>query len=138
MLKTLRIAAATAITTGLLVSAISPAWSFGVPLDIGNGTISAKGAAVSIPVTFTCELEEGRTTESVQILLQQQLSPKRQARGAGSAEVECTGSSQTVEITAIAFVKNAGFAFRSGDAVATLTIGDPAGEPLTKTIRIGN
>jgi hypothetical protein len=133
-----RLAVTTGVAGALLISSIAPAWSSGVPLDIGNGTIGAKGASVSVPVTFTCELEEGRTTETVQILLQQQLSPKRQAEGGGAKEVACTGETQTVEIPVIAVVKNGGFAFRNGDAFATLTIGDPPGEPITKTIRLGN
>lgn len=133
-----RIAVIAAVAGALFISSTAPAWSSGVPLDIGNGTIGAKGAAVSIPVTFTCQLEEGRTTETVLVQLQQQLSPKHQAKGAGAAEVACTGSPQTVSITVIAGTKNDGFAFRSGDAIATLTIGDPPGEPFTETIRLRN
>lgn len=126
------------ISGALVMLTTSPAWSSGVPLDIGNGILQAKGAAVSIPVTFTCELEEGRSTEKIEVHLQQQLNPKVQATGGGAAEVACTGLPQTIRITVIAAMKNDGFAFRSGDAVATLTIGDPPGEPFTEVIRLRN
>jgi hypothetical protein len=132
------LAATACAAAALLLVSVVPAWSSGVPLDIGDGTLGAKGASVAVPVTFTCELEDGRTTETVQIILKQRLSPKRQAEGAGSKEVTCTGSTQTVEITVIAGPKNGGSAFRNGDAAATLLIGDPPGDPLTKTIRLGN
>lgn len=142
MRKKGHLAVTTAATAAFLASSIVPAWSSGSPLAIGDGTLGAKGASVSVPVTFTCEVEPGRTTETIQVLLKQQLSPKRHADGSGSKEVDCTGATQTVEITVIAGPKNGGSAFRSGDAVATLTVGDsgvePPPEPLTNTIRLRN
>jgi hypothetical protein len=140
MRKKGHLAVITGATAALLLSSVVPAWSSGVPLAIGDGTLGAKGASVSVPVTFTCVLEDGRTTETVQVLLKQQLSPKRHAEGSGAKEVACTGATQTVEVTVIAGPKNGGSAFRNGDATATLRIGDLAGEPepLTKTVRLGN
>lgn len=85
----------------------------GPTVDVTSGTLVARGAAVDLAVTASCE--PGFTGYLSLIVTQR--SGNDIAKGSGGTSVPCTGEPQTVTVRVIA---EAGVApFRVGDAVVT-------------------
>jgi hypothetical protein len=93
-------------------------------VDIGAGRLVAKGAAVDLPVTYTCgpgDLVFGY----LYVELTQRTQQGRLAQGYGFTEdIVCDGTPHTVIIRVTPDVYFGGSAFKSGTALATATLVD--------------
>ena len=113
---------------GALASAISvlPAVGQASPphpvVDIGTGRLVAKGAAVDVPVTYTCgpgDLVYGY----LYVELSQRTQQGRLAQGFGFTEdIVCDGTPHTVIVQVTPDAYFGGVAFKSGVALATATL----------------
>jgi hypothetical protein len=103
------------IGIGLFATA-SPAAADSVT-SVGDGTLLAKGAAVSITYAYECDAGQTVATE---IRLTQRVSQGRTATGraiGSSFNITCTGfDTQTVSVRADSL------AFKTGTAVATISL----------------
>jgi hypothetical protein len=104
------------LTAGLLLTA-SPALAAGSVEETGDGELLARGAGVSIPITFMCD--QGRKY-ALDVNLVQSISQERIALGAAFLQGDCTGSSETHTVTVPSFT----FAFRTGPALAIVGLVD--------------
>ncbi len=93
-------------------------------VDIGTGRLVAKGAAVNVPVTYTCgpgDLVYGY----IYVELTQRTQQGRLAQGYGFTEdIVCDGTPHTVIVRVTPDVYFGGSAFKSGTALATVTLVD--------------
>jgi hypothetical protein len=113
---------------GALASAISvlPAVGQASPphpvVDIGTGRLVAKGAAVNVPVTYTCgpgDLVYGY----LYVELSQRTQQGRLAQGYGfTDDIVCDGTPHTVIVQVTPDAYFGGVAFKSGVALATATL----------------
>ena len=113
---------------GALASAISvlPAVGQASPphpvVDIGTGRLVAKGAAVNVPVTYTCgpgDLVYGY----LYVELSQRTQQGRLAQGYGfTDDIVCDGTPHTVIVRVTPDAFFGGVAFKSGVALATATL----------------
>jgi hypothetical protein len=113
---------------GVLASAVTvlPAVGQDSPphpvVDIATGRLVAKGAAVNVPVTYTCgpgDLVVGY----LYVELSQRTQQGRLARGYGyTNDIICDGTPQTVILQVAADTYFGGVAFKSGVALATVTL----------------
>jgi hypothetical protein len=91
-------------------------------VDIGTGRLVAKGAAVDVPVTYTCgpgDLEFG----FLEVQLTQRTQQGRLAQGFGfTNDIVCDGTAHTVIVRVTAGSFFGGVAFKSGVALATATL----------------
>lgn len=105
-------------------------------IDITSATLVAKGAAVDVSVTVTCE---AGASGSVGTTITQR-SGNTVMQGSGSTSFVCTGEPQTVTVRTVAEV--GGPPFKSGEAVAH-AFANACGEfgcefaSTDETIRIG-
>ena len=114
------------ILAGLSVTGFvgaSPASAQVTPtVDITSATLIARGAALEVTYTVTCEAGlQGFVSASIT----QRVGP-RIAQGSGGTSFTCTGSPQTVTVLATAF-GGGGAPFRQGTAV-TSTVLELCGE----------
>lgn len=100
-----------------LVATVGSASAATATLQVGSGTLVARGAAVDVPVTVSITCDDGFSSGVVQLFVSQS-SGRSLARGEGSAEVACTSGPQTV--TARVFANST--PFRGGSAVANATL----------------
>jgi hypothetical protein len=113
---------------GALASAISvlPAVGQASPphpvVDIGTGRLVAKGAAVDVPVTYTCgpgDLVYGY----LYVELSQRTQQGHLAQGYGfTDDIVCDGTPHTVIVQVTPDAYFGGVAFKSGVALATATL----------------
>ena len=113
---------------GALASAISvlPAVGQASPphpvVDIGTGRLVAKGAAVNVPVTYTCgpgDLVYGY----LYVELTQRTQQGHLAQGYGfTDDIVCDGTPHTVIVQVTPDAYFGGVAFKSGVALATATL----------------
>jgi hypothetical protein len=113
---------------GALASAISvlPAVGQASPphpvVDIGTGRLVAKGAAVNVPVTYTCgpgDLVYGY----LYVELSQRTQQGHLAQGYGfTDDIVCDGTPHTVIVQVTPDAYFGGVAFKSGVALATATL----------------
>ena len=109
--------AAVILTAGLMAVA-APAQAAPGTLEAGPGILVADGAAVDVPITFTCDTDP-RLIMAVPLLqLSQRVSDGRIASGVGSDQLSCTKQSQTVTLRVVPTV----MAFDEGTAAATLLL----------------
>jgi hypothetical protein len=91
-------------------------------VDIGTGRLVAKGAAVDVPVTYTCgpgDLVFGYLF----VELSQRTQQGRLASGyAFTEDIVCDGTPHTVTVRVAANTYFGGVAFKSGVALATATL----------------
>ena len=92
-------------------------------VDIGTGKLVAKGAAVNVPVTYTCgpgEIDYGY----LYVELSQRTQQGRLARGYGYTDgnLVCDGTPHTVIVQVEADTYFGGVAFKSGVALADATL----------------
>jgi hypothetical protein len=91
-------------------------------VDIGTGSLVARGAAVDVPVTYTCgpgDLVYGYLS----VQLSQRTQAGRLAQGFGYTEnIVCDGTPHTVIVRVTAESFFGGVAFKSGVALATATL----------------
>jgi hypothetical protein len=91
-------------------------------VDIGTGRLVAKGAAVDVPVTYTCgpgDLVYGY----LYVELSQRTQQGRLAQGFGFTEdIVCDGTPHTVIVRVTPDAYFGGVAFKSGVALATATL----------------
>jgi hypothetical protein len=91
-------------------------------VDIGTGRLVAKGAAVDVPVTYTCgpgDLVYGY----LYVELTQRTQQGRLAQGFGFTEdIVCDGTPHTVIVRVTPDPYFGGVAFKSGVALATATL----------------
>jgi hypothetical protein len=91
-------------------------------VDIGTGRLVAKGAAVDVPVTYTCgpgDLVYGY----LYVELTQRTQQGRLAQGFGFTEdIVCDGTPHTVIVRVTPDAYFGGVAFKSGVALATATL----------------
>jgi hypothetical protein len=91
-------------------------------VDIGTGRLVAKGAAVDLPVTYTCgpgDLQFGY----LYVQLTQRTQQGHLAQGYGfTQDIVCDGTPQTVTVRVPAESYFGGVAFKSGVALATATL----------------
>jgi hypothetical protein len=91
-------------------------------VDIGTGRLVARGAAVDVPVTYTCgpgDLEFG----FLEVQLTQRTQQGRLAQGFGfTRDIVCDGTPHTVIVRVTAESFFGGVAFKSGVALATATL----------------
>ena len=109
--------AAAVLTAGLMAVA-APAHATPGTLEAGPGVLVADGAAVDIPVTFTCDTDPGLIMAVPLVQLSQRVSDGRIASGIGSDQISCTKQSQTVTLRVVPTV----MAFDEGTAAATLLL----------------
>jgi hypothetical protein len=113
---------------GVLASAVTvlPAVGQDSPphpvVDIGTGRLVAKGAAVDVPVTYTCgpgDLDFGY----LYVQLSQRIQQGRLAQGFGFTEdIICDGTPHTVTVRVTPDPYGAAAAFKSGVALAEATL----------------
>jgi hypothetical protein len=91
-------------------------------VDIGTGRLVARGAAVDVPVTYTCgpgDLE----FRFLEVQLTQRTQQGRLAQGFGfTRDIVCDGTPHTVIVRVTAESFFGGVAFKSGVALATATL----------------
>lgn len=91
-------------------------------VDIGTGRLVAKGAAVNVPVTYTCgpgDLVYGY----LYVELSQRTQQGRLAQGFGfTDDIVCDGTPHTVIVQVTPDAYFGGVAFKSGVALATATL----------------
>jgi hypothetical protein len=91
-------------------------------VDIGTGRLVAKGAAVDVPVTYTCgpgDLVFG----FLEVQVSQRTQQGRLAQGFGfTRDIVCDGTPHTVIVRVTAESFFGGAAFKSGVALATATL----------------
>jgi hypothetical protein len=91
-------------------------------VDIGTGRLVARGAAVDVPVTYTCgpgDLVFG----FLEVQLTQRTQQGRLAQGFGfTRDIICDGTPHTVIVRVTAESFFGGVAFKSGVALATATL----------------
>jgi hypothetical protein len=91
-------------------------------VDIGTGRLVAKGAAVDVPVTYTCgpgDLVYGY----LYVELTQRTQQGRLAQGFGfTDDIVCDGTPHTVIVQVTPDAYFGGVAFKSGVALATATL----------------
>ena len=91
-------------------------------VDIGTGRLVAKGAAVDVPVTYTCgpgDLDFGYLF----VNLSQRTQQGRLAQGFGfTDDIVCDGTPHTVIVRVTPDPYFGGVAFKSGVALATATL----------------
>jgi hypothetical protein len=91
-------------------------------VDIGTGRLVAKGAAVDVPVTYTCgpgDLVYGY----LYVELSQRTQQGRLAQGYGfTDDIVCDGTPHTVIVRVTPDAYFGGVAFKSGVALATATL----------------
>jgi hypothetical protein len=91
-------------------------------VDIGTGRLVAKGAAVDVPVTYTCgpgDLVFGY----LYVDLSQRTQQGRLAQGFGfTDDIVCDGTPHTVIVRVTPDPFFGGVAFKSGVALATVTL----------------
>src|SRR4030095_5093077 len=92
-------------------------------VDIGTGRLVAKGAAVNVPVTYTCgpgEIDYGY----IYVRLPQRFQQVQLAQGYGYTDenLVCDGTPHTVIVQVEADTYFGGAAFKSGVALATATL----------------
>ena len=98
---TIRLATILVASLGLTAVA-TPAYAAPAVLaDVGPGTLVADGAAVDVPITFTCDTDPGRIIAVPVVEVNQRVTEGRIANGFGNAQLSCTGQSQTVTIRVI-------------------------------------
>lgn len=116
--------AAATVAAGVACALVIPAspavafYSGGLFLDItveSPATLLAGGAAVDIPLEYTCNAQSPIVTLNVS----QRVGNKGLATGSGSVEVACTGAHQR---TTISVPATGSKAFTRGDAFVTGTI----------------
>lgn len=111
------------VLTGAFIAALSlvlvaaPANAAGSVINVGPGTLLAKGAALEVPVTFVCDVDSAYA--SVTVIITQKVSQGRTATGNFSTtDFTCTGESQTVTLT----LNAANAAFKNGTALADVDL----------------
>ena len=104
-----------ACTLGLL-SAATPALADATVVSVGDGTLLAKGAAVSIPVTYTCAVGE---SWSLDAQLSQKISQGRITKGGTQVGTNCTGANETVNLS---ISPEGQLAFKSGSGLLHVTV----------------
>ena len=91
-------------------------------VDIGTGRLVAKGAAVDVPVTYTCgpgDLDFGYLF----VNLSQRTQQGRLAQGFGfTDDIVCDGTPHTVIVRVTPDPYSGSTAFKSGVALATATL----------------
>ena len=91
-------------------------------VDIGTGRLVARGAAVDVPVTYTCgpgDLVFG----FLEVQLTQRTQQGRLAQGFGfTRDIVCDGTPHTVIVRVTPDAFFGGVAFKSGVALATATL----------------
>ena len=112
-----RVVAAGAVVAALAIPVVASA-SSGASIQVGSGTLLARGALVDVGVTFTCPAGSTVIDRGNGVYLQQAISRTRQAFGSGSIGdgTACTGAPQTAMAPVIA--NPSGPPFRLGSAVA--------------------
>jgi hypothetical protein len=113
-MKTKIRATITAACTAGLLSIATPAFAAGAILDVGDGTLLAKGAGATIPITFVCDAGQ---TYLIDLGVQQRVSQGRVAKGGTQTFGDCTGSEQTITLT-VTSDGDSNLAFKSGSALA--------------------
>ena len=100
--------------------------------DIGNGTLLAKGAAVSIPIQFICE--QG-LFYNVNLNLNQKVSKGQVAAGSNQVNGTCSGQVQSATLTIRPDTRDGNArAFKKGTALAEDWVGRPR---LRRRSRVG-
>jgi hypothetical protein len=112
-------------------------------LDIGPGSLVAKGAMVDLPVTFICD--QGSFNTSLTVQLQQNASQQRTATGSGvESGFVCTGKTQTVTLTIKGPRRAPAIAFKNGTASVQVSLTTCApdstcgSESLSKEVMLKN
>lgn len=94
-----RFATVLVASLGLTAVIATPAYAAPATLvSVGPGTLVADGAAVDVPLTFTCDTDPGRIIAVPVVEVNQRVTEGRIANGFGNAQLSCTGESQTVTI----------------------------------------
>ena len=111
--------AAVLVASLALTAVATPAYAAPATLvGVGPGTLVADGAAVDVPVTFTCDTDPGRIIAVPVVEVNQRVTEGRIANGFGNAQLSCTGESQTVTIR----VMPRAIAYDPGIAVAFIVL----------------
>jgi hypothetical protein len=123
---------------GLAVGQSSPPAQAQIQLN-SPATLVLKGAAVDVSVTASCSgplIESGTVFISLTENVEGNI-----ATGDNEAGIDCTGTSQTIEVLVPA---NVGFVFKRGSAIANAAIeacnatqSSCAGQQIEPTIKIG-
>lgn len=119
-----RLGHAAAVAVALTLTGTGPAQAAAaVSLDAGDGTVSARGAAVQVPLIFTCP-EDWRYALEISVV---EAVGDGFANGSGSEQGVCTGARQKVALYVQANVMEGNHPFRPGPAsvIANLYAGDP-------------
>ena len=93
-----------------------PAMAAATDVSVGSGALVAKGAAVKIPTTFTCDTGQ---IYNVFLVVRQRVGNGLAVGAGGSGPYQpCTGQTQTVTVTVTAQDR----AFKPQTAAATLNL----------------
>jgi hypothetical protein len=107
-----RRAATAAVTTAFVLAATGPAQA-ATTVNVGEGTVSARGALVTLPVTIQCDADSPVSISNFR--LNQRVGGGRVAEGQADDSIEfvCTGADLTVLLKILPFN---GVAFKKGPA----------------------
>jgi hypothetical protein len=95
-----RLVALLALVVALFATAGAASAATGT-MQVGPGTLVARGAAVDVPLTVSLTCDEGFSSGVVQLFLSQ-AQGRILATGGGSAQVSCTSETQTATIRVFA------------------------------------
>ena len=111
----------TLLTAGLgaaiCVSVAGPAVAEASIVGVGPGTLLAKGAVATVPVSFVCDAGE---PFALGFGLRQRINGQTITDGGSQAQGTCTGETQTVTLQ----VSPSPVAFKRGTAAALVTLYD--------------
>jgi hypothetical protein len=129
-------AAVVALVAASLLSLAAPATAAPAILGVSNGTLLAKGAAVSVSITFQCD--EG-FNYTLDLTLTQRVNKNAITTGNPQTGGECTGSPQTVELIVRPNVRDTPSAFKAGSALASVLLFDVGeNQSLLQEIKLKN
>lgn len=116
-----RATAAFMMTCGLgLFAAAAPAAAANEGLDIGNGTLLARGLGFELSYTYTCDPGLTATRAFVDVVQRIGKTQRTFAYGVNESDIECTGNPQTFKV--VGQTKPDYLPLKSGVALAILTV----------------
>jgi hypothetical protein len=114
-------AAVVALVAASLLSLAAPATAAPAIINVSDGTLLAKGAAVSVSITFQCD--EG-FHYVLELNVTQKVNRNKITTGTNQTNADCTGSPQTVELAVGPDSRDTPTAFKSGSALASVLLAD--------------
>jgi hypothetical protein len=99
----------------------APATAAPAIINVSDGTLLAKGAAVGVSITFQCD--EG-FHYVLELNVTQKVNRNKVTTGTTQTNADCTGSSQTVHLAVGPDSRETPIAFKSGSALVSVLLVD--------------